>query len=129
MAAAEAFYRHYVDLMNYAAQSGKTTELLAASEAGCEGCKEYADFVAKVNVANGGISGDYQEKVKEVSDLSRGDGGRVGGTAMVSVGSYTTKSSPTAKPSVSKAAEYTEEIALSPSDSNWVMYEIQLGSR
>ncbi|ADB30074.1 hypothetical protein Kfla_0969 [Kribbella flavida DSM 17836] len=129
LASAEAFYRHYVDLMNYAAKTGQTSELLAASDPGCEGCKEYAGYVSKVNEANGGIRGDYTEKVKEVSELVRGESGRVGGSAVVTVGAYTSRTSPSAEPVVSKAKEYTEEIALSPSDGNWVMYEIQLESR
>jgi hypothetical protein len=129
LAAAEAFYRHYVDLMNYASQTGDTAPLLAASESGCERCKEYADFVAKINEANGGLSGDYRERVKEVSELVRGSSGRVGGSALVSVGAYTTKESPSAKPIVSKAASYTEQIALSPSGANWAMYEMKLEAR
>ncbi|WP_344112215.1 DUF6318 family protein [Kribbella alba] len=129
LSAAEAFYRHYVDLMNYASQTGETAPLLAASESGCERCKEYASFVAKVNEANGGLTGDYRERVKEVSELVRGSSGRVGGSAIVTVGNYTTKATPTTKPIVSKAAEYTEQIALSPSGSNWVMYELKLESR
>jgi len=129
LAAAEAFYRHYVDLMNYASQTGDTASLLAASEGGCERCKEYANFVAKVNEANGGLSGDYRERVKEVSELVRGSSGRVGGSAIVTVGHYTTKASPAASPIISKPAEYTEQIALSSSGSNWVMYELKLESR
>ncbi|MDX6236543.1 MAG: hypothetical protein QOG10_1358 [Kribbellaceae bacterium] len=115
--------------MNYASQTGDTAALLAASESGCERCKEYADFVAKINVANGGLSGDYRERVKEVSELVRGSSGRVGGSAIVSVGAYTTRESPSAKPIVSKAASYTEQIALSPSGANWVMYEMKLEAR
>lgn len=129
MAAAEAFYRHYVDLMNYASQTGETEPLLAASEAGCEHCKEYATFVTKTNEANGGLQGDYRERVKEVSELVRGASGRIGGSAVVTVGDYTTKTSSTAKPIVTKATEYTEQIALSPSGSNWVMYELKLEAR
>ena len=115
--------------MNYASQTGDAAPLLAASEAGCERCKEYANFVSKVNETNGGISGDYRERVKEVSELVRGSSGRIGGSAVVTVGHYTTKASPSATPIVSKAAEYTEQIALSPSGSNWVMYELKLESR
>jgi hypothetical protein len=115
--------------MNYASQTGHTTELRAASEPGCEGCKEYADFVAKVNEANGGLSGDYRERIKEVSELVRGSSGRIGGSAIITVGNYTTKESPTAKPIVSKAAEYTDQIALAASSGNWVMYEMKLEER
>ncbi|GAB2567710.1 hypothetical protein [Kribbella endophytica] len=124
--AGEAFYRHYVDLMNHAAKTGETAGLLAASDGGCEGCRDYADFVAAVNVVNGGIDGDYAEKVEEVSELTHGEDGRVGGSAVVTVGTYTTRRSPGASPVVSKATEYVEEIALAPKGGDWVMYEVQL---
>jgi hypothetical protein len=129
LAAAEAFYRYYVDLKNYAATTGDAEALLAASEAGCEGCKEYADYVTKVNAGNGGLTGDYRETVKEVSELVRGASGRIGGSAVISVGKYTTKNSPSATPIVSDAAEFTDQIALSSSGDNWVMYETQFEER
>ncbi|TCO33223.1 hypothetical protein EV652_103222 [Kribbella steppae] len=129
LGAAEAFVRHYIDLMNYASQTGDGAPLLAASEAGCEGCKQYAGFAAKVNGANGGLSGDYFERVTEVSELVRRDSGHLGGSARVTVGAYTTKESPSAKPVTSKPASYTEQIALSSNGGNWIMYEIKLEER
>ncbi|WP_238157123.1 DUF6318 family protein [Kribbella sp. VKM Ac-2571] len=129
LAAAEEFIRHYIDLMNYASQTGNAAPLLAASDAGCVGCKQYAGFATKVNAANGGLSGDYLERVAEVSELIRGNGGRLRGSAAVTVGVYTTKDSPSAVPATSKAAKYTEQVALSPSKGNWVMFEIELQDR
>jgi hypothetical protein len=115
--------------MNYASKTGDGAPLLAASEAGCEGCKQYADFTEKVNAANGGLSGDYFERVTEVSELVRGASGRIGGSAKVTVGTYTTKESPSAKPVTSKAGNYTEQFALAPNGGNWVMFEIKLEER
>ncbi|MFF0338206.1 DUF6318 family protein [Kribbella sp. NPDC004875] len=129
LAAAEAFYRYYIDLKNYAAATGDTKSLMAASESGCEGCSDYANYVAKVNVANGGISGDYIEKIKELNQLTRGSTGRVGGSAVIAVGNFTTKNSPTATPIISQPAEYTDTISLSPKGQNWVMYEMLFEER
>ncbi|MEU4193439.1 DUF6318 family protein [Kribbella sp. NPDC026611] len=129
LGAAEAFYRYYIDLKNYAAATGDTAALLSASESGCEGCNDYAQYVAKVNEANGGISGDYRERVKDVSQLVRGSTGRVGGSAVIAVGTFTTKNSPTSKPIISKPAEYTDTISLSPKGQNWVMYEMLFEER
>lgn len=126
MASAEAFMRHYIDLMNYASQTGSTQPMMTASDPGCERCKEYADFAKKVNEANGGLSGDYVERVKEVSQLTRGAEGRVGGLALVTIGSYTTRITPTASPEVSKPENYRERFVLTPSGSNWVMFEMKL---
>lgn len=130
LAAGEAFVRHYVDLMNYASQTGDGAPLLAESEAGCEGCKQYADFAAKINAANGGLSGDYFERVTEVTGLARGsNSGRLFGSAAVTIGAYTTKDSPTAAPATSTPSSYSEKIALSPRNGNWIMYEIKLQER
>ncbi|MFI5735255.1 DUF6318 family protein [Kribbella sp. NPDC051587] len=124
LGAADAFYRYYIELENYAAATGDTSALLDESDAGCEGCKEYADFVAKVNAANGGISGDFRFKIKDVSQLARGSTGRVGGKAQLSVGRFTTKDTPTSKPIISEPTNYVDTIALSASGTNWVMYEM-----
>jgi hypothetical protein len=115
--------------MNYASQTGNGAPLLAVSDGGCVGCKQYADFAAKANASNGGLSGDYLEHVTEVSELIRGTGGRLRGSAAVTVGVYTTQVSRSAKPATSKAAKYTEQVALSPSKGNWVMFEIELQDR
>jgi hypothetical protein len=129
LAAAEAFYRYYIDLKNYAAATGDTAPLLAASESGCEGCSDYAHYVEKVNAANGGITGDYRERVKDVSQLVRGSTGRIGGSAVIAVGTFTTRNSPTSKPIISQPAEYTDTISLSAKGQNWVMYEMLFEAR
>ncbi|WP_432887300.1 DUF6318 family protein [Kribbella sp. CA-245084] len=128
-AAAEQFVRHYVELMNYASQTGDGGPLLAASDADCLGCKQYADIAVRINASNGGLKGDYRERVSDVSDLIHRSNGRLRGSAAVTVGRYTTKDSPTAAPVISKAARYTEQVVLSPSKGNWVMFEIELEDR
>ncbi|MFI5735251.1 DUF6318 family protein [Kribbella sp. NPDC051587] len=127
--AADAFYRYYIDLRNYAARTGDTAPLVAESEAGCEGCKEYIDYVKKVNAANGGMTGEFDEKVKDVYQLARGSTGRVGGKALLAVGKYTVKESPSEKPAIVQPAEYIDSIALSASGENWVMYETDLAEQ
>ena len=125
LASAEAFVRYYSDLKNYASDTGDSTALLSASEAGCENCKAYADFVKKSNAANGLLTGDYHERLKEVSELVRGQNGRLGGSAIVSVGQYVSRQTPTATPFTSKPKTYTRELALSPQSGSWVMYEMK----
>jgi hypothetical protein len=127
--AAEAFYRYYINLRNYAARTGDTAPLAAESEVGCEGCKEYIDYVKRVNAANGGMSGEFDEKVKDVYQLARGSTGRIGGKALLAVGQYTVKESPSEKPAIVHPAEYIDSIALSASGENWVMYETDLAEQ
>ena len=126
LAAADSFVRYYVDLLNYASKTGDTQPLLSASESGCRQCKVYADYVTRVNAANGGLSGDYFERVKDIPELFRGDGGRVGGSALVTIGGYTSKESPSAKPVTSAAQSYKREFTLAPQQNEWVMYEMKL---
>ncbi|WP_272954668.1 DUF6318 family protein [Kribbella sandramycini] len=125
LAAAERFVRYYSSLLNYAADTGDTTPLLGASEAGCENCKAYAAAVQKSNAANGLLAGDYREKLTEVAELVRGEDGQLGGSARVTVGAYTTKETATSKPFASKPATYTREFALSSQAGSWVMYEMK----
>ncbi len=125
LASAEAFVRYYSALMNYAADTGVTSSMLEASESGCENCKSYATSVQKSNAANGLLTGDYHESLTEVSELVRGESGRLGGSASVTVGAYTTKETASATPFKSKPAKYKREFALSPQAGSWVMYEMK----
>jgi hypothetical protein len=117
---------YYSDLMNYASDTGDGTALLSASDSGCENCKIYADFVKKSNAANGLLTGDYHEHITEVSELVRGQGGHIGGSAILNVGTYVSRETPTATPVTSKSTKYTRELALSSQGGNWVMFEMKL---
>ncbi|TWD81524.1 hypothetical protein FB561_2640 [Kribbella amoyensis] len=125
LAAAEAFVRYYSDLMNYSSDSGDVSAMLGASDAGCEACKAYADFVKKSNAANGLLTGDYYEHVTEVSELVRGANGRLGGSAVVTIGKYVSRDKPSASPFTTPATTYTREVALSAQGGSWVMYELR----
>lgn len=129
LAAAELFIRHYVDLMNYSARTGDTQALRAASDPECVGCGKYFASVEKVNEQNGGLSGDYREKVIEVVELTRAEHERLAASTTVTVGTYLARQSPAAKPVTVKAAGYTEEMVLAPSGGNWRMFEMELTAR
>ncbi|MGZ0148855.1 DUF6318 family protein [Kribbella sp. WER1] len=125
LAAGEAFVRYYVSLMNYASTTGDIAPMVSASDAGCHLCKAYSDYVHKVNAANGGLKGDYFERVNDVPDLFRGDSGRLGGYAAVTIGSYTSNDA-SGKPVTSAVRKYKREFTLSPQQGSWVMYEMKL---
>jgi hypothetical protein len=126
LAAADQFVRYYSNLLNYASATGDTAPMLSVSEKGCENCKSYANFVAKANAANGLLQGDYLEKITDVPELYRGESGRIGGSAMVAIGAYTSRESKNASPINLKAAKYKREFALSPQGGSWIMYEMKL---
>ncbi len=125
LSAAEAFIHYYSDLMNYAAATGDTSQMLQASDGGCENCKAYAQIVEKSNVANGLVTGDYRERLTEVSELVRGQGGHLGGSAIVKIGKYTSRDTPSASPTTIQAETYKREVALSAQEGHWVMYELR----
>jgi hypothetical protein len=129
LAAAELFIRHYIDLMNYAAKTGDTALLRDISNPGCAGCAKYFGSVEKVNEQNGGLTGDYSERVVEVTELTKTREGRVAASTDVTVGGYTARQSPSATPVVVKAATYTEAMVLSASNGNWQMFEMELTKR
>ncbi|WP_157631048.1 DUF6318 family protein [Kribbella catacumbae] len=126
LAAAEAFVYYYSDLLNYASDTGDARDLLTNSDSGCERCRLYSDFVKTSNAQNGLLTGDYHEHTKEVSELLRGSSGRLGGSAVVTVGAYVSKQTKSATPITSKPTTYKRELALSPQGGNWVMYEMKL---
>lgn len=126
LSAAEGFVRYYVSLLNYASTTGDVTPMMSATATICNQCKLYADYVAKVNAANGGLVGDYFERVNDVPDLFRGDGGRVGGYAAVTIGAYTSKDSPSAKPVTSTVRKYKREFTLVDQQGSWVMAAMRL---
>jgi hypothetical protein len=129
LTSAEAFVRYYVSLLNYASATGDTGPLLSASDSGCHQCRVYANYVGRINGANGGLSGDYLERVTDVPDLFRGKDGHLGGYAAVTIGSYTSKESPSAKPVTSTAQSFKRKFTLSPQQGAWIMYEMELAEQ
>jgi uncharacterized protein DUF6318 len=126
LSAAEAFVTHYVDLLNFAYATGDIQPLLSVSDRGCVGCNGTADYLRKTNGKNGGLTGDYKDRVMAVKELFRGASGRVGGSVVVRSGTYTERTAPTASPRQKPAHTETWQFTLSPVGGSWVMYEIQV---
>lgn len=118
--------RYYVSLMNYASTTGDVAPMMSATTTACKQCKAYANYVAKVNAANGGLTGDYFERVNDVPDLFRGDGGPVGGYALVTIGTYTSKDSPSAKSVANTAQKYKRDFTLLNQRGSWTMAAMSL---
>ncbi|MEV6282941.1 DUF6318 family protein [Kribbella sp. NPDC051770] len=129
LAAGEAFIRHYIELLNYGARTGDVSAIQTASDPGCLGCAAYIKSVTKINAANGGLKGDFAERLIEVSELTRADDGQLAATTQLKVGAYTAQESSTAKPVSIAAAEYVQEMALAPSGGSWTVFEMELTKR
>ncbi|WP_143465881.1 DUF6318 family protein [Kribbella sp. ALI-6-A] len=126
LAAGEAFIAYYVDLLNYSYATGDPAPFLAASDKGCLGCQGVAQYTRKVNVKNGGVKGDYKDKLVAVKEIYRGESGRLGGSATIKSGTYEERLTPTASPVQQTSSDGTMEFTLSSNAGNWVMYEMQI---
>ncbi len=126
LAAGEAFIGFYVSLMNYSSETGDTAPMLAESDKGCIGCKGITDFARKVNARNGGLTGDYKDRLTTVKEIFRGTGGKAGGSATLKSGVYVERTLPTAAPLSHTPSTGTMEFTLLARDENWVMYEMQI---
>lgn len=56
---AEAFLRHYWELVNYAQETGDTAPLRAVQADGCDGCNGGNDWIEKVYAEGGRIEGGH----------------------------------------------------------------------
>jgi hypothetical protein len=63
-AAAEAFARYYVALINYAMASGQTSPMRAMASKSCSGCQVLAHAVDKVYLHSGSVSGGEWEVLR-----------------------------------------------------------------
>jgi hypothetical protein len=112
--------------MNYAYETGDPDALLAESDQGCLGCKGFAEYVRKVNAKNGGLTGDYKDRLTSVKEIFRGTDGKVGGSAALKSGVFEERTSPSAAPVAHDPGTGSLEFTLSARDGNWVMYEMQI---
>jgi hypothetical protein len=126
LAAGEAFIAYYVNLLNYSYATGDPKPFMAESDQGCLGCKALAGYVQKVNARNGGLTGDFVDKLQAVKEIYRGEAGKLGGSATLKSGDFVERASPSASPVPKKSATGTLEFTLSPSGGNWVMFEMQI---
>lgn len=73
-AGAEAFVRHYIDVLNYAAVTGETEELKQLSSPDCSGCEKYIDLYESTYADGGYFTGgewsveDLQVQFDEASE-------------------------------------------------------------
>ncbi|RLV56900.1 hypothetical protein D9V41_03785 [Aeromicrobium phragmitis] len=68
-AGAEAFVRHYIDVLNYAALTGDTSTLEELSSPECDGCRSYVDSIVET-YRSGGYIRDESWRVEDVESES-----------------------------------------------------------
>ena len=68
-AAAKAFVRHWIEVLNYAGPTGDTAALRQLSDEDCAACRAIADFIEQIYGGGGQIRGEGWD-VQTVSRLS-----------------------------------------------------------
>lgn len=89
---------YYIDLLNYSYVTGDSKPFLRASDKGCVGCAGLAGYARRINARNGGLKGDFKDRLVDVKEIYRTESGGLGGSALVRSGNYQERVSPGATP-------------------------------
>lgn len=119
--AAEAFSRHYVDLINYAMHSGDTAPLKGASARRCSGCAVIAKAIDDVYRKSGRVQGGGWSVL---ATTSRIDGGNTRVRMQVRINKQTVYERPGASPSTSHPNTGRLELALLHPSNHWAVQRL-----
>lgn len=119
-AGAEAFVRYYIDLLNYAANTGDTEPLRAAAK-GCSGCDDYVRLYEKTYEAGGWFR---DPGWRPFSLISRRETGRVTVLAQVDAPAVIFVKREGAKPQRGHPATYSLRFDVIRTKARWVMTEL-----
>lgn len=124
---AEAFVRHYIDLLNYAANTGDIRALQRVSSRECSGCKTYEDLY-RATYENGGY---MREPGWTPTDLFAADegAGSVGVLVTVRAPRMRYKLSADSKEKFGAADVYKLRFGVSRRSGAWVVndFDLQVG--
>lgn len=121
---AAAFVTYYVDLLNYAAATGDTEALEAATAKDCSGCQKYIDLYQDVYANGGKITGkrwsinETQAAEYETATLF---------TGVVSIEGGTFLESKDLEPVEAKPTEVQLTFGTANPDGQWRMTQLALG--
>jgi hypothetical protein len=121
---AEAFARHYVDLINYAMHSGDTAVIRELSTERCQTCEAIAGAIDRVYEKSGHLEGDGWRVLSAAPAVSTS-----GKTARVSmqirINKQVAYSTPHASPSASRPQIGNLDFGLARSHNAWVTDELR----
>lgn len=101
---AAAFVKHYIDVFNYAANTGDVTELSRLSSPTCEGCQSYIKLYRDTYKA-GGYFKDSDWKLDDFEVEQSGSAINVFVRAQAPAGSYKSSEDSTAEPGVAEDSQ------------------------
>jgi hypothetical protein len=119
-AAAKAFVRHWIDVLNYAGQSGDHHAIREVSGSSCTACAAIADFIEQINANGGQIDGDgWAVRDVKVVDLAPGKSATIDVLTWVNV--QHVRSSAESEVQRFPGGRRLKTFWLASRDSNWVV--------
>jgi Family of unknown function (DUF6318) len=122
-AAAEAFARYYVDLINYAMRTGDTDPMRSTTEKDCRTCFVVANGIDNIYRTHGRIKGDGWQVLRASTSKPRRSEARV--KMHVRITKQTVFDSPSARPSSSRPSNGRLELALIRSSRDWAVRKLE----
>ena len=121
-AAAKAFARHYVDLVNYASNTGDVARLKEARQARCEVCRGIETGIADIYLGGGRLEGDGWT-VTSTEVLPTPGRGLVAALSL-RIASERRYESGDADPTVSKPTKGLLDVHLEPRNGAWTIVRL-----
>jgi hypothetical protein len=116
-AGAIAFVRHYVDLVNYAQQTGDVSTLASVESDACESCAKVRRSIAEIYTAGGAIQGGTWHPHFKVA-LHNGDGSWLV-TGYIKFEAEEVRSNKTAEPQPQPGGSAVTHLTVKNSDDAW----------
>lgn len=121
-----AFVKHYIDVFNYASNTGDVKELQKLSDPDCDGCTEYIDLF-KNTYADGGYFKDSDWKLSTVAAEIQGSEMIVFAHLSAPKGRYKTSTKSTERTGEGESTEVT--FVPAPTSSGWILTQFGFQSR
>ena len=115
-----AFVKHYIDVFNYASNTGDVKELQKLSDPGCESCEKYLTTIETAHAEGADVDGFGWT----VDDVIAGDGSTF--DLAIRSKKYRTKDAADSEWGVVLAAKYEFVVELSRRGSRWTISEFYL---
>jgi hypothetical protein len=122
-ASAEAFVRHYVDLINYAMASGDTTQVTKLATANCSGCSVISKSIGAVYAKSGTVRGGRWE-IRGLEPIKSTPTNAPRLRLRIHISKQVVIASPSAEPSTSVPSDGHLEVRLARSGGAWKVREM-----
>jgi hypothetical protein len=119
-AAAKAFVRHWIDVLNYAGSAGDPNAIRQISDDACTACTAIADYIEQVNLGGGQIDGEGWA-VLEVKVVSLDPGKIATIDVVTSVNVQEVRASAQSEVQRFEGGRRLKTFSLTASDGTWVV--------